>query len=99
MNDSELLIKEVVIKEGEIIVHWQKLLFSILSILVSISLVLSGFIFTTMEKRLTAVEQIVNIRGERIAILEQQAKDNSAAHGRIEAKVDSLLSIAMSNKK
>jgi hypothetical protein len=90
--------EQVMIGEGQIIIHWQKFLLSILSVLVSISIVLSGYIFTTMERRLTIVEQIVTDRGERIAVLEQQARENNAAHARIEAKVDALLSIAMNGK-
>ena len=91
--------EQITLEEGQILIHWQKILFAILSILVSISLGLSGYIFATIEKRLFVVEQIVTIRGERIAVLEQQAKENTSAHSRIEAKVDTLLSIAVNGKK
>lgn len=69
----------------------EKVILSILSILVSISLFLSAYVFNSMEKRLSTVEIKIDERVERIAILEQQARENSQAHSRIEAKVDTLL--------
>ena len=71
----------------------QKLILSILSVLISISLALSAYAFNSMEKRITIVETKVDDRIERIAVLEQQARENTTAHARIEAKVDMLLSV------
>jgi uncharacterized coiled-coil protein SlyX len=71
----------------------QKLVLTILSVLISISLAMSGYIFTSMEKRLITLEVKVYDRGERIAILEQQAKENSSAHARLESKLDAILSV------
>jgi hypothetical protein len=72
----------------------EKIILSILSVLITISLALSAYAFNSIEKRVTIVEVKVDDRIERIAILEQQAKENNSAHSRIEAKVDTLLSIA-----
>lgn len=72
----------------------EKVILSILSVLVSISLFLSAYVFNSMEKRLSTAETQIDDRIERIAILEQQARENTAAHNRIEAKVDLLVTVA-----
>lgn len=69
----------------------QKALLALLSILVTISLALSAHTFKSIEGRVQSVESKVDNRIERIAILEQQAKENSDAHARIESKVDRLI--------
>jgi hypothetical protein len=76
----------------------QKIILSILSILISISLALSAYTFNAMEKRIAIVETKIDNRIERIAILEQQSKENSSAHFRIETKVDTLLEINLLRK-
>ena len=73
---------------------WNKILLSILSVLITISLGLSTYIFSSMEKRLTLVEITLDNRIERIAILEQQARENNTAHARLETKLDILISVA-----
>ena len=73
----------------------EKIILSILSVLISISLFLSTYVFNSMEKRLSNVEIKADERIERIAILEQQARENSQAHSRIEAKVDTLLTVVI----
>ena len=78
---------------------WNKILLSILSVLITISLGLSTYIFSSMEKRLTLVEITLDNRIERIAILEQQARENNTAHARLETKLDILISVATTARK
>jgi len=78
---------------------WNKILLSILSVLITISLGLSTYIFSSMEKRLTLVEITLDNRIERIAILEQQARENNTAHARLETKLDILISVATTVRK
>lgn len=75
-----------------------KILLAVLSVLVTISLGLSTYIFSSMERRITVVEIKIDDRIERIAILEQQARENIAAHTRLETKLDTLIAIATSRK-
>jgi len=73
----------------------ETLVLSILSFLVSLSLGLSIYIFNAVEKRLGILEAKVDDRIERLAILEQQSKENVLAHARLEVKLDTLLGYAI----
>jgi len=76
-----------------------KVLLSVLSFLITLSLGMSGYIFSSMEKRLTLVEVKLTDRIERIAILEQQARENTTAHARLETKLDILIAVATTMRK
>lgn len=80
-------------------INMEKIVLSILSVLVTISLTLSAYVFSTMERRIEVLEVKINDRIERIAILEQQSKENTAAHMRIETKVDTLISLSTNSDR
>jgi prefoldin subunit 5 len=63
----------------------------ILGSLLTISIGLSAYVFKSIDTRLAVLETVVDMRGERIAVLEQQAKENTDAHRRIEAKLDIMI--------
>ena len=71
----------------------------ILSALLTISLGLSAYVFNNLDGRLSTVELAVASRTERIAILEQQLRDNAEAHRRIETKLDTLHDIILRKMK
>lgn len=67
----------------------------VIGTLLTISIGLSAYIFKNLDGRLTVIEQSLPARGERIAILEQQARENADAHKRIESKLDELHGIVL----
>jgi hypothetical protein len=70
----------------------------VLAALFTISIGLSAYVFKTIETRIAvqeiriiAVEQVIAARGERVAVLEQQARDNIADHAEIKLMLSEIL--------
>jgi hypothetical protein len=70
----------------------------VLAALFTISIGLSAYVFKTIETRIAvqeiriiAVEQVIAARGERVAVLEQQARDKIADHAEIKLMLSEIL--------
>ena len=58
--------------------------------LLTVSIGLSAYIFKNLDTRIALVEAAINIRSERIAVMEQKSLEDTAQDTRIESKLDEL---------
>ena len=67
----------------------------IIGTLLTVSIGLSAYIFKNLDTRIAAVEAAINIRAERIAVMEQKSLEDKAQDTRIEFKLDELYNLLL----